>query len=127
MCLQPGLVGRTHQEVLEGTPDRIVFSLSQVLLGLVGEHPVLQGKISINSDTYGGVERVEEPQGDAVEEELVVPDSRGHVLLLEDLVVVDAELKVGGAISSKLGECRCLLVEASPEVLLRCLGVLVET
>ena len=105
MCLQPGLVGRTHQDVLEGTPDRIVLSLSQVLLGLVGEHPVLQGKISINSDTYGGVERVEEPQGDAVEEELVVPDSRGHVLLFEDLVIVDAELKVCGAIPRKLEGC----------------------
>ena len=44
---------------------------------------------------------VEEPQGDPVEEELVVPDSRRQVLLLEDLVVVDTELKVGGAIPSK--------------------------
>ena len=51
---------------------------------------------------YVGVQGVEEPQGDAVEEELVVPDSRWQVLLFEELVVVDAELKVGGAIPSKV-------------------------
>ena len=71
---------------------------------------------------------VEEPQGDAVEEELVVPDSRRQVLLLEDLVVVDAELKVGGAIPSKVVSFNGgLLVETSSEVLLGCLSVLVET
>ena len=56
----------------------------------------------IFSHAYLGVDGVEEPQGDAIEEELVVPDSRGHVLLLEDLIVVDAELKVGGTIPSRV-------------------------
>ncbi len=48
------------------------------------------------------MESVEEPKSDAIEEELAVSDSRGHVLLLENLVVVDTELKVGGTIPSKL-------------------------
>ena len=56
----------------------------------------------MSAHAYRGVEGVEEPQGDAIEEELVVPDSRGHVLFLEDLVVVDAELKVGGTIPSRV-------------------------
>ena len=50
---------------------------------------------------YAGMKGVEEPQSDPVEEELVVPDSRRQVLLLEDLIVVDAELKVGGAIPNR--------------------------
>ena len=58
----------------------------------------------MGAHAYLGVEGVEEPQGDAIEEELVVPDSRGHVLLLEDLIVVDAELKVGGTIPSRVRE-----------------------
>ena len=33
-----------------------------------------------------------------VEEELIVSDSRRHVLLLEDLIVVQPELEVGGAV-----------------------------
>ena len=41
VCLQPGLIARAHQKVLEWTPDRVVLPLSQVLLGLVSEHPVL--------------------------------------------------------------------------------------
>ena len=100
MCLQPGLITRAHQDILEWTPDRVVLSLSQVLLGLISEHPVLQGDVNIHA--YRGVEGVEEPQGYAIEEELVVSDSRRHVLFLEDLVVVDTELKVGGAIPSRV-------------------------
>ena len=56
---------------------------------------------------YAGMQGVEEPQSDPVEEELVVPDSRRQVLLLEDLVVVDTELKVGGAIPSKVSCWGC--------------------
>ena len=41
---------------------------------------------------------IEEPEGDRIEEELIVSDSRGHVLLLEDLVVIDTELEVGGTV-----------------------------
>ena len=56
----------------------------------------------MGAHAYLGVEGVEEPQGDAIEEELVVPDSRRHVLLFEDLVIVDAKLKVGGTIPSRV-------------------------
>ena len=41
---------------------------------------------------------IEEPESDGVEEELIVSDSGGHVLLLEDLVVVDTELEVGSSV-----------------------------
>ena len=48
------------------------------------------------------MEGIEEPEGEAIEEELAVSDSGGHVLLLENLVVVDTELKVGRTIPRKL-------------------------
>ena len=38
---------------------------------------------------------IDEVESESVEEELIVADARGLILLLEDLVVVDAELKVG--------------------------------
>ena len=41
---------------------------------------------------------VDEVGKSSVEEELVVADSRGHVLLLEDFVVVEAELEVARAV-----------------------------
>ncbi len=47
---------------------------------------------------YLGVESIEEVDGNGVEEELVVADARGLILLLEDLVVVEAKLKVGGSV-----------------------------
>ena len=44
------------------------------------------------------MDSVDEVGEDGVEEELVVADSRGHVLLLEDFVVVEAELEVARAV-----------------------------
>ena len=38
---------------------------------------------------------VEEVGEDRVEEELIVADSRWHVLFLEDLIIVETELEVG--------------------------------
>ena len=44
---------------------------------------------------------VQEVKGNRVEEELVVPYTGGLVLLLEDLVIVNARLEVVGTIPSK--------------------------
>ena len=41
---------------------------------------------------------IEEVESGSIEEELVVSDARGLVLLLEDLVVVDTELEVGSTV-----------------------------
>ena len=70
---------------------------------------------------------IEEPEGDRIEEELIVSDSSGHVLLLEDLVVIDTELEVGGTVPKGGEITQNLLIETSPEVLLGGLCVLVET
>ena len=48
--------------------------------------------------TYLLVESVQEVDADRVNEELVVSDARRLVLLLENLVVVDTPLEVGGTI-----------------------------
>ena len=73
------------------------------------------------------MDSVDEVGEDGVEEELVVADSRGHVLLLEDFVVVETELEVARAVP--MGYIRVnygLLIESSPEVLLGSLGVFVK-
>ena len=44
------------------------------------------------------MDSVDEVGEDGVEEELVVADSWGHVLLLEHFVVVEAELEVARAV-----------------------------
>ena len=48
--------------------------------------------------TYCCVNGVEVVEGDRVEEELIVSDAGGQVLLLKNLVVVDPELKVRCAV-----------------------------
>ncbi len=55
----------------------------------------MQSIMNHNCDSYLGVEGIDEVESESVEEELVVADARGLILLLKDLVVVDAELKVG--------------------------------
>ena len=86
-----------REEILELAADRVVFPFPKVGLGLVSEHPVLL-TISHVIITYLSVDSVDEVGEDGVEEELVVADSRGHVLLLEDFVVVEAELEVARAV-----------------------------
>ncbi len=99
--------------------------------GLSGSHQwtsssIERGLLDIN-DSYSGVKSVGKPKSDGIEEELVISDSWGHVLLFKDFVVVDTELKVGGTVPIKIENERVLLIETSPEVLLGGLGVLVET
>ena len=73
------------------------------------------------------MDSVDEVGEDGVEEELVVADSWGHVLLLEYFVVVEAELEVARAVPKKgLFMINGLLIESSPEVLLGSLGVFVK-
>ena len=81
LVVEPGV------PVLVSAPNSVVTPLAQVVLRLVHESPVSL------------VECVHEPGGHRVEEELIVPDARRLVLLLEDLVVVDAQLKVSRAVS----------------------------
>ena len=50
------------------------------------------------SVAYIGMKSIEEVESGSIEEELVVSDARGLVLLLEDLVVVDTELEVGSTV-----------------------------
>ena len=44
------------------------------------------------------MESVKEVDADRVDEELIVSDARGLVLLLEDLVVIEAGLQVVGSV-----------------------------
>ena len=91
------LIVVSREEILELAADRVVFPFPKICLALVSEHPVLL-TISHVIITYLGVDSVDEVGKDGVEEELVVADSRGHVLLLEDFVVVEAELEVARAV-----------------------------
>ena len=91
------LIVVSREEILELAADRVVFPFTKVGLSLVSEHPVLL-TISHVIITYLGVDSVDEVGEDGVEEELVVADSRGHVLFLEDFVVVEAELEVARAV-----------------------------
>ena len=72
---------------------------------------------------------VDEVGEGSVEEELVVSDSRRLVLLLEDFVVVKTKLEVRCPVPKGFLEWILdrLLVESSPELLLRSLSVFVET
>ena len=82
------------------------------------------------NEQYLRVDGVDEVGEGSVEEELVVSDSRRLVLLLEDFVVVKTELEVGCPVPKgflKWISNMLLLVESSPEVLLRSLSVFVET
>ena len=82
------------------------------------------------NEQYLRVDGVDEVGEGSVEEELVVSDSRRLVLLLEDFVVVKTELEVGCTVPKGFLEWisdMLLLVESSPEVLLRSLSVFVET
>ena len=99
VVLKWALVVVTSEKVLELAPNRVVFSLSKVGLGLVSEHPVLNWKMHESlSFYYLGMQSVYEIGKDRVEEELVVANSWGHVLLPEDFVIVEAELKVARAV-----------------------------
>ena len=44
------------------------------------------------------MECIEEVGNEGVEEELIVADARGLILLLKDLVIVDAELEIIGTV-----------------------------
>ena len=82
------------------------------------------------NEQYLRVDGVDEVGEGSVEEELVVSDSRRLVLLLEDFVVVETELEVRCPVPKGFLEWisdMVLLVESSPEVLLRSLSVFVET
>ena len=82
------------------------------------------------NEQYLRVDGVDEVGEGSVEEELVVSDSRRLVLLLEDFVVVKTKLEVGCPVPKGFLEWisnMLLLVESSPEVLLRSLSVFVET
>ncbi len=81
------------------------------------------------NEQYLRVDGVDEVGEGSVEEELVVSDSRRLVLLLEDFVVVKTKLEVGCPVPKGFLEwiSDMLLVESSPEVLLRSLSVFVET
>lgn len=47
------------------------------------------------------MECIEEVCNEGVEEELIVADARGLILLLEDLVIVDAELEIIGTVPKR--------------------------